>query len=182
MKKLFFLILFLGIFIASGSSDLHILYLPTPVPIIKPPERADVQYKRFVDHLGLIESANQWKVVNPIGCMGKYQFAQATLEYLGYEGITPERFKANPDIFPERMQEEVLKELIQQNTKALKKFKAFIGQTINGVVITQAGLIGAAHLAGVGGVQKFLTSNHNPTDCNGSSVQTYLQEFQNYNI
>jgi hypothetical protein len=182
MKNLIFLILFFGVSIASGCPDLPTLYIEMSRPVIKAPERADIQFERFTKHLGLIESSNNWKVINSLGCMGLFQFTAGTLESLGYHGITPERFKADPGIFPIGMQKQALKDLIKHNEHSLRKFTQFIGQTINGVVITKAGLIGASHLAGAGGVIKYLTSNHNATDCNGASVQKYLKEFQTFTI
>jgi hypothetical protein len=182
MKNLLLIILLCGACLASGNSDYPSVSIMVCHPIIKAPERAEIQFKLFASHLSLIESSNDWKVVNSLGMMGKYQFSPATLEILGYHNITPERFKADPSIFSEAMQEQALRDLMQYNERYLKKFASFIGQIINGTLITKAGLLGAAHLAGVGGVQKFLTSAHNATDINGTSVQRYLTEFQNYNV
>jgi hypothetical protein len=182
MKQLIFIILLFCICRASGSSDWTTLWIPKLHAIVKPPERVDIQFRLFIEHLGMIESSNQWQAINSIGCMGKYQFAQATLELLGYHGITPERFRSDPSVFPEVMQERALKDLIAHNLHYLSKFTQYIGQVVNGVRITRAGLIAASHLGGVGGVQRFLTSNHNATDMNGSSVQKYLKEFQQYNV
>ena len=182
MKQLILIIFLFGASLASGSSEYTMFYIPTTHGIVKPPEKANIQFKQFIEHLGLIESSNRWQVVNSIGMMGKYQFSQATLERLGYYGITPEKFKADPSIFPESVQEQAMRELVKTNQHQLKKFAQYIGQVINGVLITEAGLLGAAHLAGVGGVQKYLASNHNATDRNGSSVQKYLKEFQGYSV
>jgi hypothetical protein len=182
MKQLILILLLLSISLASGSSDHVTLYIEQVHPIVKPPERVDIQFRLFIEHLGLIESSNQWKVINSIGCMGKYQFTATTLELLGYHGITPERFRADPSVFPEQMQERALKDLIAHNLHYLSKFTQYIGHVVNGVQITRAGLIAASHLGGVGGVQRFLTSNHNATDMNGSSIQTYLKEFQGYSV
>ena len=115
MKQLIFVMLLLSISLASGSSEWVTLWVPQSHPVVKPPERVDVQFRLFVEHLGLIESSNRWQVVNDIGCMGKYQFTQATLELLGYHNITPERFRADPSVFPEVMQERALKDLIAHN-------------------------------------------------------------------
>ena len=115
--------------------------------------------------------------------MGLYQFKQSTLERLGFYGITPEEFEKNPNIFPIELQEEALKALIKTNATDLKEiFNDYIGQTIKGVKITKSGLLAAAHLAGVGGVEKFLKEDKNPKDKNGTSVACYLKKFENYNI
>jgi hypothetical protein len=182
MKYLVLVLLLFSIPLASGSSECRTLFIAKMHGIIKAPEKINLQYQSFIEHLGLVESSNNWRVVNPIGMMGKYQFSAKTLEDLGYHGITPARFKADPNIFPVAMQERALKDLIAKNLHSLTKFTQYIGQVVNGVLITRAGLVAASHLAGVGGVQRYLTSNHNATDMNGSSVQHYLQEFQAYTV
>ncbi|MGD0340335.1 MAG: hypothetical protein ABSA76_01320 [Bacteroidales bacterium] len=182
MKNLLLIVLLCGASLVSGNSDYPVLYVLRVHPIIKTPERAEIQFKLFASHLSLLESSGDWKIINSLGMLGKYQFSVSTLEILGYHNITPEKFKADPSIFSEAMQEQALRDLMQYNERYLKRFASFIGQIINGTLITKAGLLGAAHLAGVGGVQRFLTSAHNATDINGSSVQKYLNEFQNYNV
>ena len=183
MKCLILILLLFSIHFTLGvGSEYPVIYIPQAKSIVKPLEKVNVQFRLFIEHLGLIESSNQWRVINSIGCMGKYQFTTATLELLGYHGITPERFRADPAVFPEQMQERALKDLIAHNLHYLSKFTQYIGQVVNGVRITRAGLIAASHLGGVGGVQRFLTSGHNATDLNGSSVQKYLQEFSQYSV
>lgn len=140
-----------------------------------------VQFNKFIEHLALKESNNNWKIVNKEGCIGKYQFHYKTLAALGYN-ITPEEFKANPNIFPVELQEKVLNKLIDINSKYLKKFDKYIGTTVNGIKITKAGLIAAAHLGGVGSVNSYFNHGHNAHDSNGTSIQHYLQEFSQFNI
>ena len=182
MKSLFLIILFLGVTLASGSSEYHTFYIMRVHAIIKAPDKIEIQFKAFADRLGLIESSGDYKIVNSLGAIGKYQFLASTLKILGYD-ITPEAFRDNPNIFPPQMQEQALRDLIQYNQSQLKKFVSYIGQVIDGTKVTKAGLLAAAHLAGVGGVEKFLTGSHlNVKDMNGSSVQKYLNEFQNYSI
>jgi hypothetical protein len=181
-KCMITILLILGVYFSCGSSDYPVVYIAQAKSIIKPPDKVEIQYELFIKHLGLLESGNDWTVVNVRGCMGRYQFASGTLDYLGYHGITPEKFKANPSIFPPAMQEQALRDLIRFNENALKQVSHYIGMVVKGVLITKAGLIGAAHLAGAGGVMKFLTSANNPTDMNGTSVSTYLREFQRFTI
>jgi len=140
------------------------------------------EFDRWKKDLGFKESSRDWTIYNEIGCIGTYQFQVATLEFLGYSGITFEKFKTNPEIFPAELQEEVLRALISYNERALKQFEQYIGQTIRGVLITQSGLLAAAHLGGIGGVKSFLINNKNPHDMFGTSVSDYLQKFQGYNI
>lgn len=53
----------------------------------------------------------------------------------------------------------------------------YVGKTINGVQITQAGLENMIHLGGANGAKKFLESNgvYNPKDANGTSLLDYAR-------
>jgi hypothetical protein len=128
------------------------------------------------------ESSDNWMAYNSIGCIGSYQFCIATLEGLGFHGITVEKFKRDPSIFSQELQDEALMALIRANELSLKRFDDYIGTTVKGVLITRSGLIAAAHLGGVGGVERFLTSSGNPADMNGTSVKDYMQDFSQFNI
>ena len=57
-----------------------------------------------------------------------------------------------------------------------------IGKKINGIKITESGILAAAHLAGAGNVKKYLRSNGKNTfkDAYGSSMQHYLKQFSGY--
>jgi hypothetical protein len=183
MKNLLLTItLFLGVVLSCGSSDYPVIYIPCSHAIFKAPEKVEINFERFASHLRLIESSGRYEVVNSIGCMGAYQFSASTLEILGYHNITPEKFKANPSIFTRQMQEQALRDLVHLNKMALKKFSQYIGTVVNGVMITEAGLLAACHLSGIGGVNAFFNSHQNFTDMNGTSVTRYLTEFQNYNV
>jgi hypothetical protein len=140
------------------------------------------EFNRWKEDLGFKESGGDWTKYNKIGCIGTYQFRVATLECLGFKGITFNKFKTNPEIFSPELQEEALRALIRANELALKQFEQYIGQTIGGVLITRSGLLAAAHLGGIGGVKKFLENNKNPLDSNGTSIGDYLQKFHRYNI
>jgi hypothetical protein len=63
-----------------------------------------------------------------------------------------------------------------------KELKNYVGKTINGVEITESGLLAAAHLGGVGSVKKFLKSNGKriKTDGYGTSIQNYINKFGGY--
>ena len=142
------------------------------------------QFALFVDHLGIRESSNQWKIINQINCMGKWQFSPMTLKHLGYGYITPHKFQQNPDIFPEELQYQLLIALFKSNEIALRDYMGYIGKTIGGVAITKAGMLAGAHLGGAGSVKLFLKTNGtvNRQDINRTSIKTYLNEFANYNI
>lgn len=142
------------------------------------------EFNRFINHLGYKESSNDWKIINSIGCMGEYQFAYKTLKHLGYDYITPKRFKQDPNIFPLDLQQKVLKELIYVNTIGLIPYEEYIGLTIKDVIISKAGLIGAAHLGGIGSVKLYLTSFGviDKRDKYGTKISDYIREFSLYSL
>jgi hypothetical protein len=142
------------------------------------------EFSRFINDLGLSESGNNWLCINQIGCFGEWQFDESTLKYLGYRKVTLKRFKANPEIFPRELQLKALKTLIKVNLSLLMDYEHFIGDTINGIIITKAGMIAASHLGGAGSLQKFLDSNGiiNKRDILGTSIYDYLKKFNSYDL
>ena len=137
------------------------------------------EWLRWKQLLAFKESSDRWQIVNPQGCIGKYQFRIATLHSLGFKNITLENFKHTftPDI-----QEQALEKLIHANELSLQHFKQYIGKTVRGILITKSGLLAASHLAGIGSVAKFLKSAYNASDCNNTSVRDYLQQFSHFNL
>lgn len=142
------------------------------------------EFSRFVDDLGARESGNNWQCVNLIGCFGEWQFHESTLKYLGYKKITLKKFRADPEIFPRELQLKVLKALIRVNLSILMDYEHFIGDSINGTVITKSGMIAASHLGGAGSLEKFLDSKGriNKRDIFGTSIYDYLKKFSSYDI
>ena len=59
-----------------------------------------------------------------------------------------------------------------------------MGKTINGIEITESGILAAAHLSGAGNVKKYLRSNgnFNLSDAYGSTIEYYMQKFAGYNL
>jgi len=55
----------------------------------------------------------------------------------------------------------------------------YVGQTIGGVLVTESGIIGAAHLGGVGGAMRFLNGQGNASDGN-TTVGQYMAKFAGY--
>lgn len=162
-----------------------VLYMEKEKPIFYyTPTKVEIQFKLFTEHLGFKESSNRWKIINSLGCMGKWQFSSNTLYHLGYDYITPQSFKENPDIFSEALQYKILCAYFKYNEKTLKDYMHFVGQTVNNVKITKSGLLAAAHLAGSESVKLFLDSKGqtNKKDINEMSVRNYLIEFAGYKI
>jgi hypothetical protein len=157
--------------IRETSQQLHIRYHET-------------EFNRFINDLGYRESRGNWLCINHIGCFGEWQFAEATLKYLGFRNITLRKFRANPMIFPKELQEEALKALIRVNMIYLKDYDSFLGKTVKGIVVTKTGLMAAAHLGGAGSVKQFLASGGklDHKDSLGTAVSDDLKRFSNYEI
>ena len=131
----------------------------------------------FLNDLGYRESSNRYDAVNQYGYMGKYQFGKSTLKGLGYN-ISKEEFLSSPDL-----QEEAIRKLLKSNKKILKKqIKKFDGKLVNGILVTESGLLAAAHLVGPGSVKKWVRNGKMSEDGNGVKLTEYINTFNGYNL
>jgi len=131
----------------------------------------------FLNDLGYRESSNRYDVVNQYGYMGKYQFGKSTLKGLGYN-ISKEEFLSSPGL-----QEEAIRKLLKSNKKILKKqIKKFDGKLVNGILVTESGLLAAAHLVGPGSVKKWVRNGKMSEDGNGVKLTEYIDTFNGYNL
>ena len=124
------------------------------------------------------ESRGMLHLVNPYGYMGKYQFGRSTLRTVGIYDF--QEFLRNAE-----WQDEAFKALIARNKWELRKeIQKYSGRIINGVEITESGLVAAAHLGGAGSVKKYLRSNgrNGFKDGFGTSLSSYIRKFSNYDI
>lgn len=141
--------------------------------------------KEWLYELGHKESGNNPTIVNRYGYIGKWQFGKAALEYTGYGHVTVMEFKNNPDIFDEYDQYDAMIKYTKANRRILTKYiKEYEGTMINGVLITESGILAGAHIGGAGGVIKYLKSNgkFNPKDANLTSIEDYISMFSGYEI
>lgn len=128
--------------------------------------------------LGFTESGNRYNIQNDEGFTGKYQFGQARLnEYaraIGVGSIDIEEFRRNPEMQEDAMRWHVSDILQFAEENGLNRY---IGQTVNGVTVTESGMVAVAHLGGKHGLRRFLTSggSYNPADSNGTSLTDYLR-------
>ena len=114
--------------------------------------------------------------MNSLGYLGKYQFGKRTLSY--FKIYDTKEFLNNPEL-----QEKAFMALCERNKWRLEKeIKKNVGKNINGIVITESGILAAAHLAGAGSVKKYLRSNGKDIflDAYGTSVQYYMKRFAGY--
>jgi hypothetical protein len=132
----------------------------------------------FKEAVAFKESQGRYTVVNTLGYLGKYQFGKNTLKRFKIYNTTT--FLKNPEL-----QEKAFTALCKVNKWILRKdIKRSVGKTINGIKITESGILAAAHLSGAGNVKKFLRSNGNIrfSDAYGATIQYYMKRFANYDV
>ena len=123
-------------------------------------------------------STNDYKAVNQFGYLGKYQFGRKTLNALGFDEVSNREFLANASI-----QEEAMFALLLHNKRILRRqIEKYHGQTINGIYITESGILAAAHLAGPGNVKKFFRKGYEFHDGNGTKMTSYMVKFSDYKL
>ena len=135
-------------------------------------------FSGFAQKMAYKESRGILHLVNPYGYMGKYQFGRSTLRTVGIYDF--QEFLRNAE-----WQDEAFKALIARNKWELRKeIEKYCGRVINGVEITESGLVAAAHLGGAGSVKKYLRSNgrNGFKDGFGTSLSSYIRKFSNYDI
>ena len=172
MRTLFTLIL---VFISP------IVVAPTipkqPIIMVVEQEKPVKDYYAFLDALGHQESGNRYDIVNRFGYMGRYQFGKATLRTIKVK-VDKETFLNNPQIQDYAM----LKLLCYNKNKLQKYIDNFEGKEINGILVTESGLLAAAHLGGQGSVKKWFRTGKVRKDGNGVSITSYMKRFGGYNL
>lgn len=132
----------------------------------------------FKEALAFKESQGKYRVVNTLGYLGKYQFGKSTLER--FRIYNTDQFLKNPEL-----QESTFLAYCKVNKWILRKdIKRSVGKVINGVKITESGILAAAHLSGAGNVKKYLRSNgqHNLSDAYGASISLYIKKFAGFDV
>ena len=132
---------------------------------------------RYLDAIGFRESGNRYDVTNTFGYMGKYQFGKATLKGLGYN-VSRKEFLNNPEL-----QEEAMLSLLNHNKEKLQIYiDIYDGKTINGIYITESGILAAAHLGGQGSVKRYFKNGKVFKDGYGTKITSYMNQFSGYDI
>lgn len=156
----------------SGEETLFPTYVDYNIPYL---ERNFIAFKEAV---AFKESQGKYKVINTLGYLGKYQFGKSTLKRFNIYNTNA--FLKNPEL-----QEKAFMALCSVNKWILRKdIKRFVGKTINGVKVTESGILAAAHLSGAGNVKKFLRSNGaiRFSDAYGATIRSYMKKFAGYDV
>ncbi len=130
----------------------------------------------FKEALAFKESRGDYFTVNTYGYLGKYQFGKNTLKLIGV--YNTKKFLADPIL-----QEKAFIANAERNKWILRRdIKRFVGKKIGGVLVTESGILAAAHLAGPGSVKKFLRSYGaiGFADAYGTTIRTYMKRFSGY--
>jgi hypothetical protein len=157
-------------------------------------EPNEPKYNEFLNDLGFKESTDRYDEVNEFGFMGRYQMGYEALEEAGFYDNGWTDLANQYGVFS---QHDFLKNPIAQDA-AIKAFHSvifnvrlynygmhdYVGTTMNGVLITESGLLAASHLVGAGRLSRALNDNnlHYATDANGVSAADYMKLFGGYNI
>ena len=192
-KPITMVLIIFGMLIASAMVEAQsIRYIPLSVSLVKsagvslelPKLKTKIEvpvikgHSNFLHAIGFRESTNNYKAINQFGYLGKYQFGRKTLNAIGFKKVSNREFLSNPSI-----QEQAMLILLKRNKRTLRReIKKYVGKTINGIYITESGLLAAAHLAGAGNVRKFFRKGHEFYDGNGTKMTSYMVKFANYNL
>ena len=127
----------------------------------------------FKEALAFKESRGRYQVVNSLGYLGKYQFGTSTLKLLGIHDA--DNFLLCPEL-----QEKAFMANLKRNKWVLRRdIKRFVGQKIKGTIVTESGILAAAHLAGPGSVKRYLRSQGTIgfKDAFGTDIASYMDKF-----
>ncbi|HCY98208.1 MAG TPA: peptidoglycan-binding protein LysM [Polaribacter sp.] len=163
----------------SSESGVHVFNnLNFPKSISNTIFYLERDFVAFKEALAFKESQGKYEIVNTLGYLGKYQFGKTTLAR--FDIYDTQHFLKTPIL-----QEKAFVALCKVNKWILRKdILRSEGKKINGILITESGILAAAHLSGAGNVKKFLRSNGSQhfSDAYGSSIASYLKKFANYDL
>ncbi|WP_428229783.1 peptidoglycan-binding protein LysM [Flavobacterium sp.] len=132
----------------------------------------------FKEAVAFKESQGKYRLVNSLGYMGKYQFGSKALRAVGVKN--DKAFLKDP-----ALQEKAFVALLSKNKWILRnEIEKYKGKIINGVEITESGILAAAHLGGAGSVKNFFKNNggRHFRDAYGTSLKSYMKAFAGYDL
>ncbi len=130
----------------------------------------------YKEAIAFKESQGKYRKINSLGYLGKYQFGSGTLRSIGVYNNAA--FLKNPEL-----QEKAFLTLLSKNKWLLRKeIEKYEGTVINGIHITESGILAAAHLGGVRSVKRYFRSNGERyfRDAYGTSIISYMKAFGGY--
>jgi Ca2+-binding RTX toxin-like protein len=157
-------------------------------------------YLDFFAAVRLQESTNNYQAVNPFGYLGAYQFGESALAELGYALKTgnytdnanigwtgKDGIKSTADFLNSpSVQDSAATAWFAKLWSQIRQYdiEFYDNQTLNGVHLTQSGMIAGAHLVGAGALNAFITSGGTTIarDGNGIPITTYIQQFADYTV
>lgn len=135
------------------------------------------ELQRFLTDIGHRESGNRYDITNTWGYMGRYQFGKSTLKGLGFE-VSKSEFLSNP-----QLQDSAMMALLNHNKEKLQNYiDLFDGETVNGMYISESGILAAAHLGGQGSVKRYFKKGKVFSDAYGTKITSYMKQFSGYDI
>ncbi len=158
---------------------------------------------RFLRALAARESGGDKTIINPFGYVGLFQMGELAMEDADFynpksrtgrnewDGSWTPRAK-----FVDVLTLELYREHAGAQELAVRRYHdviwsrivrlrlhLYIGQSVQGIVLTKSGMIAASHLVGLGNFAKFLKSNGSdapPQDGFGTTAVEYLKLFNGY--
>lgn len=154
---------------------------------------AGTTYADFLHALAQKESSMNQYAVNQYGYAGLYQMGSLALQDAGYknasggwtgkDGITSQAgYLADAQAQTNAVTAYYAK---AWNTIKYYGLDSYVGQTVNGVQITQSGLLAGYHLLGIGtaanpGLKAFLQNGTVGSDANNTTITSYISQFGGY--
>jgi len=134
-------------------------------------------HSSFLAKIGHYESGNRYEKVNRWGYMGRYQFGQETLKALNIN-VTKKKFLSSP-----MLQEEAMSRLLEDNQRTLRRYiRKYDSKVVNGIYVTESGILAAAHLGGAGSVIDWFKNGVDFKDANGTPITRYMKLFSGYQL
>jgi hypothetical protein len=148
--------------------------------------------KKFIDAIGHSESHNDYTTVSRNGHIGKYQFGPSTLVGVGIctnindAKLFRDKFAKSPDSLRSKCwsdveQDAAMVKLIKINKRNLYDYiSTYCGKIFNGILITESGILAAAHLGGGGSIKRYFNSDMKLK--NRGLIESYLVKFSGYDV
>lgn len=134
-------------------------------------------HSSFLNKIGHYESGNRYEKVNRWGYMGRYQFGQETLQALDIK-VSKKKFLSSPIL-----QEEAMSRLLEANKHTLRRYiRKYDSKVVNGIYVTESGILAAAHLGGAGSVIDWFKNGTDFKDANGTPITRYMKLFSGYEL